>query len=485
MPNTSEIGYCVIIGKEEYCNITKPWTPRFSDLEVTLTVILPVLYSVAMLLIFVLCQNNCRFGQLFRQIKVTFISNKKAIYFKDIYGKEKYTKIIEMSKEERLFEIKKMQSRRGALITEKEFQELEDEEQIEHLKSRELHHNPEQLTREERLTYRKLGGLGKNINADMIKKYRSMCGAKIPDCVRLVVMTTMVILVPILKAGWDIVDVGADCFYFNKLETGGLINPNITRNTSVNNTILMFAVIGALKSPVIALISMRLIEYSYGARRDSVGMCAFLKCFMVWIKIMFEDGAELFLEYFYGDKFITSKPPWWLIIKDSVTSLIYLSPLLNSFFSLKKKYKKVHDQLGAVEAAYIFLPCTLVHFLFCAITLLRVAGMTWQYLKADVSRGCLAVSQTTGTLYQTPFNADCINPVDGFILFLGSIALVFALVSFFNFFRSRMTRKLAHSFVFRRVFVKSKVFKTLASERVISYISESQEEVNCGTSTAV
>ena len=473
--NASEMGYCVTIGKEQYCNITKPWTPRLSNFEATMTVILPVLYSIVMLLMLVLCQNNCHFGQLFGQIKVTFTSNKKAIYFKKIYGKEKYTRITEMSKEDRLFEIKRMQPRSGTMITEKQFVEMEDKEQIEHLRSRGLHHEPEQLTREERLKYRKLGGVGKNINAEMIKKYRSVCGLKIPDCLRLVVMTTMVILAPIFKTVWDIVDVGADCYYFHKLETGGLINSNITRNKSVNNTILVFAVLGALKSSAIALISMRLIEYSYGARRDHVGMCAFLKCFIVWIKIIFEDGAELFLEYFYGDKFIVSQPPWWLIIKDSVTSLIYLSPLLNSFFSLKKKFKHVQNQLGEVEAAYIFLPCTVVHFLFCGITLLRVAGMTWQYLKSDVSPGCLAVSNT-GSLYQTPFNVECMNPVDGLILFLGSIALVFALVSFFNFFRSGLTKKLARTFVFRRVFVRSRFFKTLASESIISYISESREE---------
>ena len=50
---------------------------------------------------------------------------------------------------------------------------------------------------------------------------------------------------------------------------------------------------------------------------------------------------ELFLEYFYDDKYVTQNPPWLLVGKDVITALIYIKPLITYLTSGNKNFKFV------------------------------------------------------------------------------------------------------------------------------------------------
>ena len=110
-----------------------------------------------------------------------------------------------------------------------------------------------------------LGAMGLFIIKDLYgnhkddKEYRKLdCGIPgtrlkysipLPRSVGITRMVVSLILMPIFKVIWDVIDVAADGYYFQQLETGDdLLDAYITRDTDVNNAIMAFAVLGALKS---------------------------------------------------------------------------------------------------------------------------------------------------------------------------------------------------------------------------------------------
>ena len=138
---------------------------------------------------------------------------------------------------------------------------------------------------------------------------------------------------PCIKVLWDIVDVAFDCYYFTALESGHMINSEITRNVHVSNVILTFAILGCLKSTVLAS------GYSYVMRKSIPGIeytAIFLKPILVVIKVVMEDGVELIAEYYFVDKYITTAQPWFLIAKDVITAALYIVPIVTIIKSFGK-----------------------------------------------------------------------------------------------------------------------------------------------------
>ena len=64
-----------------------------------------------------------------------------------------------------------------------------------------------------------------------VEKYRELWflpGLELPEKVGNTIMVITLICIPLFKTVWDVVDVAADTYYFQQLETGNLINTNIT-----------------------------------------------------------------------------------------------------------------------------------------------------------------------------------------------------------------------------------------------------------------
>ena len=96
-----------------------------------------------------------------------------------------------------------------------------------------------------------------------------------------------------------------------------MIDENITRNTHVNTSILAFAIIGSAKVLFFLLFGINDQE------RDQEHL-EISKLNQMWYVSLFEDGPELILEYFYVEKYVSSRPPWCLFVRDFLLAFISL-----------------------------------------------------------------------------------------------------------------------------------------------------------------
>ena len=150
---------------------------------------------------------------------------------------------------------------------------------------------------------------------------------------------------------------------------------------------------------------------------------------IVVLKILLEDGPELLLEYYYVDRYVTANQPWWLVVKDVITGLIYIIPLVKIVKSVKKDYEAQRDEDGST-ARFFYLPLVLARVLFSLAMVARVVGMILQYTSGTIATQCLHVTDI-GTLVQTPFSIGCMNPADWTIIVLlcGVLYIMFYVVS--------------------------------------------------------
>ena len=142
------------------------------------------------------------------------------------------------------------------------------------------------------------------------------------------------------KLIWDVVDVALDSFLFYQLELGQLIDENIYRNNHVNNSILAFAVIGSVKLILFHLPfnncnenQETLVEINddnenqetpgeINDANENQEILDEIKRLLIWQGLFLEDGPELILEYFYIEKYVTLRPPWYLFGRDIILALI-------------------------------------------------------------------------------------------------------------------------------------------------------------------
>ena len=254
--------------------------------------------------------------------------------------------------------------------------------------------------------------------------------------VRLVWSMLKLIVLPIGKIAVDHADVMVDVYYFVRLDSGDLISRAITRNVFVTYGILTFGILGAIKSTVFAYLVLEVVKNSYDETANVRSHV--LKIMAACFKIVVEDGPELLLEYFYVDKYITSNPPWWIIFKDIVTTLLYLLPIIRLVNSGSSTYKLLRtsstlylDIFGThvdlFKWSRVFVCCAFVHFFFSFTMIVRVMGMIYQYSSTKVAEHCLNFTDT-GELVQTPFSFKCLNGFDYVILILMVIVVMLFLI---------------------------------------------------------
>lgn len=229
----------------------------------------------------------------------------------------------------------------------------------------------------------------------------------------------------------DAIDVILDVYTYYQLDYGELIDPTIYRNPHVINGILVFAIFGALKSMFVA--------YMFVCRRNLNG---FLVGFMyedlaareqyddyvelnsVYMTYVFEDCFEMFLEYFWIEKYFTYSPPIYMVIKDVVMMGI---PAYGIFKLVKTKMLGINFNIYEIWWDSLLI-------ILLIVELLRAIGAIYQYERKVFNRNCLSVAH--GKLVQTPFNSNCLHDIDyaiiclAFFLYLPlSVRLFFAFLS--------------------------------------------------------
>ena len=420
--NTTNNGTCVTVAGNEFCNITDTWTPRVSKTGAIFAMIVPVLFTVVMfvlLLVFVTIKN----GNPWTDIKNTYRRNTRLLYAKKHLGSAQYEKI----KRELLVT--------GLKVKFLNTKETDYKEKKENLLEEEINLEVKQYSKFSiNGNVSKVPVEGKDFVEEVTvgevnksKKRRQILGCiTLPlRCTHVLVISQLIIL-PIFKIIWDMVDVIFDTFYFYKLERGELIHPLIHRNTHVNNSILGFACLGAIKSTLVAYCYLTVMLFNDEERKYHSTVVILYTLFAVSIKLLLEDAPELILEYFYVDKFIVNNPPWFLVGKDIITALIYVLPLIKIVRSGFKDFKVVKEELGSLWAYLIYIPGTLARGCMSLAMIFRVVGMIIQYTGSTVNAECFVVFDNA--LQQAPFALGCLSWCDYTLLVLISITLLLSIL---------------------------------------------------------
>ena len=232
------------------------------------------------------------------------------------------------------------------------------------------------------------------------------------------------VVMHIVKVLWDGVDVSLDAYTFYKLENGELIDNVITRNVHVNNSILAFAVLGLFKIPIIIMIINSIIDQKDDAEHDEKNMKMYEGLAAAMIIYFFEDCAELVLEYFWIEKYVSLRPPWYLIGKDVVMAFLQIYTILDQFFTMGFRCGLV-GVIGLEFGPLCLMPLIIVSVQFGSSTaaLLRVAGAGHQYVTGIIPEECFQVK--SGLLVQTPFQVGCLRGIDYAILIFNFLPFVF------------------------------------------------------------
>ena len=372
-----------------------------SETGAIFAMIVPVLFPVVMFVLLIIFVGNPWLA-----IKRTNRSNTDLLYAKKYLGSAQYENIkIEL----REFELKKKESKQyskfyinGEVVTipveEIEFDILEEEISIK----------------------------GRKVTKGDVKgsqKRRQIFGCITLSlrCAHFLLVLQFIIL-PLFAILWDIVDVIFDTFYFYKLERGELIHPLIYRNAHVNNSILVFACLGAIKSVIVAFCYLIVVQSNENERKYHHNV-VLATLGAVSVKLLLEDAPELILEYFYVDKFIINNPPWFLVGKDVVTAFIYILPLIKIVKSgVLNDFKLIKEKYSSLLAYFIYMPATLARACMSLAMIFRIVGMIIQYMGTTVNAECFVVLDNA--LQQTPFALGCLNWCDYTILVLTSLTLL-------------------------------------------------------------
>lgn len=145
-----------------------------------------------------------------------------------------------------------------------------------------------------------------------------------------------------------------------------------------------------------------------------------VKLLMILCSFFLEDSIQMFLEYFWIQKYVTLNTPTYLLIKDSIIAIIALYSLIASVMIFKKR--------SSTRPDYLFFGTGVVINL---VEYLRVSAVLKLYKKGSFDRSCLQVVE--GRLWQKPFAKECLTSVDKWILaliFVPFCALPFLMAAF-------------------------------------------------------
>lgn len=226
------------------------------------------------------------------------------------------------------------------------------------------------------------------------------------------------------KLIWDVVDVALDSSLFYQFEFGHLIDENITRNNHVNNSILAFAAIGSVK--------LVLFHLPFNHDNEDQDPLSEIKQSLIWQGFFLEDGSELILEYFYIEKYVTLRPPWYLFARDIILALIPVYIVCNSCKSFIDKCESDNGRLDRKNALLFII--SIFQYPNCIslvglLMFLRALGAGYQYITGNLTRGCFKVNN--GMLSQTPFSPECLRGIDYAIIVLGCILILILFIDYF------------------------------------------------------
>ena len=238
-------------------------------------------------------------------------------------------------------------------------------------------------------------------------------------------------VLPVAYMLYDCLDVFLDLSYFYKLEllTGNLLDNWIMRNQAVNNAILVFSISGCLKAFLVlqcnyaisnqSNVLIQLTDSPSSNRRileecmQAVAMVNRSK--ITLIALIFEDGVELFLEYFYADKYAT-KSDWLVLLNATLMAAIAGLAMVMNFrvFLTKLWLTNIKRDRGVEDCHSKYLFLTLPVQLIAVSKVLRAYACWVQASSGEIGIECLEVKE--GALIQTPFIWGCLSKIDILIL---------------------------------------------------------------------
>ena len=259
-----------------------------------------------------------------------------------------------------------------------------------------------------------IGGLSQKIVGIILSKKTAL---KFGFIVYWLISPTVLIL-------YDSIDVGMDALYFYKLETldRSLLDPRIMRNVHVNNVIYAFAIIGALKSILIAYVmrwlcrilgktvkKLRIVkdENKEILEKGKDHRLRVADPTIANIMIVFEDAVELYFEFNYVDRYVTEGGANWLVLTKSTLLALFAAYLLFSqLSSLTDQYKRAKANNKIKPRFVLFLLLTSGSTLVALVNTLRAWYCWEQQYSGEIREGCLTVkiSENGGSLVQQPLD---------------------------------------------------------------------------------
>ena len=215
----------------------------------------------------------------------------------------------------------------------------------------------------------------------------------------------------------------------------GLIDSLIYRNPNVLNSLLAFTVVGIFG----LLLRFRLIFLKAEELENNDAIQTF-KLLMTLIAFCMEDAIQMFLEYFWIQKYVSVDIPIYLVVKDTIIAILALYALITSALILKRH--------SSTKIDFMFFAFGVI---VNTVEYLRVGAVLKQYKEGTFHQDCIAVKG--GRIWQTPFAGGCMSTTDKWILglmFAPFASLPFLLAAF-----AEDIRKVITKFTSREVLMDS------------------------------
>ena len=269
-----------------------------------------------------------------------------------------------------------------------------------------------------------------------------------------------VYITPIVPLVWDSVDVVLDGLYFYNLEQGGLISNNITRNVYVNNSLITYAAIGSLKTPLLVLIIGRFWEVLFTPKQSdftfklvALSPRAIGNLYVSIVIYITEDCAESFLEYFWIEKYISDHPSSAVVLRNVFKAVVSFIPLISQLLQLKDRlfiaeqidnvkqkchvtreishhyeeddqtFKCDEEKCKRQKIFICWIGLTVISLMSSVGSFLRAIGAVHQLITHEIPASCLFVDEN-GLLYQSPLEDECLRFIDYSIIFFNFLPLL-------------------------------------------------------------
>ena len=317
--------------------------------------------------------------------------------------------------------------------------------------------------------FEKLGLLQKEKNNDAINIKRSW----IPEIWYKYKFHVTVYITPVIPLVWDSIDVVLDGIYFYNLEQGGLISSNISRNVYVNNSMIAYAAVGSLKTPLLILIIGRFWEVLFTPKESeftfklvALSPRAIGNLYVSIVIYITEDCAESFLEYFWIEKYISSHPSSAVVLRNVFKAVVSFVPLVSQLLHLKdrlfiaeqidnvKQKCNITSKFSAITKENLedgqqcnyeiksdeekskrqkificWVALSVISLMSSIGSFLRAIGAVYQLIRHQIPKPCLFVTNE-GLLYQSPLKDGCLRFIDFSIIFFNFLPLLIYSLAF-------------------------------------------------------